>query len=31
MPHVPTVDPDGTLHGSPVQQSAVVVHVEPVG
>ena len=30
-PHVPTVEPAATVHGSPEQQSAVVVHVEPVG
>jgi hypothetical protein len=29
-PHVPTVEPGGTLHGSPEQQSAVVVHELPV-
>ena len=31
MPHVPLVEPGGMLHGSPLQQSAVVVQVEPVG
>lgn len=30
-PQVPFVAPAATLHGSPAQQSAVVVHVEPVG
>jgi hypothetical protein len=30
-PQVPLVDPAPITHGSPAQQSAVVVHVEPVG
>ena len=30
-PHVPLVDPAPITQGSPAQQSAVVVHVEPVG
>jgi hypothetical protein len=30
-PHVPVVAPAATLQGAPEQQSAVVVHDEPVG
>ena len=30
-PQVPVVEPAATVHGSPEQQSAVVVHVAPVG
>ena len=30
-PHVPFVAPGATVHGEPAQQSAVVVHVAPVG
>jgi hypothetical protein len=29
--HVPVDEPVGTTHGMPVQQSAVVVHVPPLG
>ena len=28
-PHVPFVEPGGTTHGEPVQQSEVVVHAPP--
>lgn len=30
-PHVPCVDPVGTLHGRPEQQSALTVHAPPDG
>lgn len=30
-PHVPAVEPEATVHGSPLQQSAVVVQLPPVG
>ena len=30
-PHVPVVEPGGTLHGNPVQQSVAVVHAPPIG
>jgi hypothetical protein len=30
-PHVPAVEPEGMVQGSPLQQSAVVVQLAPVG